>query len=579
MKKTLLTIIILFSFSFTYAQKELWGVNQGIDDGSPNSNGYKGNITKYDINGENPMIVHEFLDFTTGKTPKGKLFLASNGKLYGMTVAGGNTVGGLVANGNGVLYEYDLILNKYRVVYYFDTHAPNGIYGVGVIEPIEGKLYGSISNKVFCYDLATGVFIYVEGNAGYSIDGELIKASNGILYGSTTYSSNCPGAGQILPNNGTIFKVNTTTNTLTSVYLFKCDMSDGIAPTGGLVEAFPGKLYGTARGGGGVISEIQNNNGTLFEFDTDTNIFTKKLDFDGDNLGISPKGMVMGDNGNLYGVCSNGGINYVTLNGITYTQHQGTLFEYMPSTNSINKLYDFPNGEMTYAVNPTSIMKSSTGYFFGTSPGGFYRFNPVDNTTMTPCYPCTTPPTIPNANVTETLIEICRKPSYHEFVIDTFTPCVNTPFTFDVQNNNATSYTWKKDGEIVPQQTTGVLNMPNITTTDSGDYTCEMINECGTTVTMALHINVGCLGIDEMAAYKNLISLYPNPAKEALNIKLPENSNLKIKGCTISNMLGQVVFESNSDNSHINIANYATGIYSIVLKTDKGNWFGKFIKQ
>jgi len=575
MKKTLLTIVILFSFSFTYGQKELWGVNKGIDDGNPNSIGYKGNITKYDINGENPIIIHEFLDFSTGKTPKGKLFLSSNGKLYGVTIAGGNTVGGLIANGNGVLYEYDLILDKYRVVHYFDVQAPNGIHGVGVIEPNEGKLYGSVSNKVYCYDLETEVFTYLTGTAGYSIDGELVKASNGFLY-CTTRDSYCPGVNIIGPNNyGTIIKVNTINNSIQQVYQLQCDGSEGVRFSGEFIETTSGKLFNITEAGGNSLP----GNGTIFEFDINTNIFTRKVDFDGDNLGISPMGMVSGDNGSLYGVCSYGGINYVTLNGITYTQHQGTLFEYAPSTNSINKLYDFPNGEMTYSVHPTSIMKSSTGYFFGTSPGGFYRFNPVDNTTMTPCYPCTTPPTIPNANVTETLIEICRKPSYHEFDIDTFNPCVNTPFTFDVQNTNATLYTWKKDGEIVPMQTTGVLNMPNVTVTDSGDYTCEMVNECGTTVTMALHVNVGCLGIDEMAAYNKLISLCPNPAKEFLNIKLPENSNLTITGCTISNMLGQVVFKNNGDNPQINTANYATGLYSLVLKTDKGNWFGKFIKE
>jgi len=577
MKKTLLTFFIFFTFYFTHAQKELWGVNKGIDNGNPNSTGYKGNITKYDINGENPNIVHEFLDFATGKTPKGKLFLASNGKLYGITIAGGNTLGGVIANGNGVLYEYDLILEKYRVVHYFDVQAPSAIYGAGVIEPVTGKLYGTVSNKVFSFDLATEIFTFLTGAAGYSIDSELFKASNGFLY-CTTRDSFCPGANSIGPNNfGTIIKVNITANSVQQVYQLQCSGSEGSRFSGEFIETTPGKLINITDGGGNALP----GDGTVFEFDINTNTFTKKIEFDGDNLGSGPQATFSGDNGNLYGVCLNGGITYVTLNDVTYTEHRGTLFEYTPATNTITKLHDFgtqqsPQDYFTGA-NPNYIMRASSGNYFGISSYGVFKFNPADNSVTMPI-PFGTP-LPPNANATETLIEVCRKPSYHEFETDILNPCENTPFSFDVQNTNATSYTWKRDGEILTQQTTGVLNMPNITVYDSGNYTCEMINECGITVTMPLHVTVGCLDIDEMAVYKNHISLYPNPAKDILNIKLPENKNLKLIGCTISNMLGQVVLENYGENYQINTADYSTGLYSIILRTDKGNWFGKFIKE
>ena len=69
--------------------------------------------------------------------------------------------------------------------------------------------------------------------------------------------------------------------------------------------------------------------------------------------------------------------------------------------------------------------------------------------------------------------------------------------------------------------------------------------------------------------------LYPNPA----NDKILVNTTSAIDHITISNMLGQVVSESNGENYQINTANYSTGFYSIILRTDKGNWFGKFIKE
>lgn len=579
MKKTLLTIFLLSSSFLVHAQKELWGVNKGIDDGNENSTGYKGNITKYDSNGQNPVIVHEFLDFATGKTPKGDLFLASNGKLYGMTVAGGKQIEPPVEfndNGYGVLYEYDLIFDKYTVVHYFDKFAK---FGNPVIEPIAGKLYGSVSNKVFCYDLATKVFTYLTGATGDSIDGELMKASNGFLY-CTTKDSFCPDVTYVGPNNfGTIIKVNTTNNSIQQVYQLKCDGSDGIRFSGKFTETVPGKLINSTEAGGDALP----GNGIIFEFDINTNTFTKKLNFDGNNLGSAPQAMVNADNGKLYGVCLNGGTNvyFDSTNETTYTNHWGTLFDYNPTSNSVTKHHDFGNQQgPPYSFsgsNPTSIMRASSGDYFGISLWGIFKFNPVSNSVTMPIP--VGAPTTPNANVTESLIEICRKPSYHEFAVDTFDQCVNTPFTFDVHNTNAISYTWRKNGTIVPQQTTGILTIPNLAITDSGTYTCEMVNECGTTVTTALQLNVGCMSIDAIAAYKNLITLYPNPAKDILNIQLPENSNLKITRCTISNMLGQIVFESNGENTQIDTANYATGMYSLVLKTDKGNWFGKFMKE
>ncbi|AWH86526.1 hypothetical protein HYN59_16065 [Flavobacterium album] len=321
--------------------------------------------------------------------------------------------------------------------------------------------------------------------------------------------------------------------------------------------------------------------GTILEFDINTNTLTKKIEFNGDNLGSGPQATFNADNGKLYGVCQNGGISYVTINDVTYTEHRGTLFEYTPATNAITKLHDFgtqqnpPN--LFTGANPNYIMRASTGNYFGVTSFGVFQFNPADNSVIMPT-PFGTP-LPPNANVTESLIEICRKPSYHEFVTDTFNPCENTPFSFDVQNTNATSYVWKKNGEVVPFQSSGILSFPNITVADSGNYTCEMENECGITVTTVLHITVGCLGIDEMDAYKKLITVYPNPAKDVLSIKLPYNSNIKVTGCTISNMLGQVVFKSNEEIAQVETANYAKGVYNIVLKTDKGNWFGKFIKE
>jgi Secretion system C-terminal sorting domain len=569
MKKTLLTFIILLSFSFTYAQKELWGVNDGDYSHSPGFPFNYGKMVKYDINGENPEMMHDF-DSIQGYRPLGRLFLASNGKLYGTTVAGGET-GPVVTNGNaGVLFEYDLILNKYSVLHYFGSdNIGYSQPDIGVIEPTPGILCGATQNRIYNYDIVTESMTFSNPLLYQNfVTGELMKASNGYIYG-VSYGGYCQNVSSPLPYLGNIIKYDIVTNNVSFAHSITCPQRElkGSGPRNQLVEASPGKLYGTCVSGGINESNDPDNRkgGTLFEFNIDTNAFTKKIDFNLATIGALAFNLVIGDNSKLYGICEEGGASQ----SCDPTNNFGTLYEYTADTNVL-EVKQYLNLCTTPIRYPQFLMRTSNGHFIGiTVDGNIFKYDAVTNVITY----------ISTFYKTLNLIEICRKPSYHFFDVDTFTPCVNSPFTFDLQNTNATSYTWKKDGEIVPMQTTGVLNMPNVTAADSGDYTCEMVNECGTTVTMVLHLNVGCLGIDEMAAYKNLISLYPNPAKEILNVKLPENSNLKITGCTVSNMLGQVVFENNSENSQINIANYATGLYSLVLKTDKGNWFGKFIKQ
>lgn len=579
--KLKLLLLILFSLWGLggYSQKELWGVNKGADDGDPNSTGYKGNITKYDINGQNPVIMHEFTDFTTGKTPKGKLFLASNGKLYGKTIAGGNAPNNW-ENGYGILFEYDLVLNKYRVLYNFNSASGMTQYiGNGLIEPIIGKLYGSVGNKIFSFDLNTDVFTLLSGDVGVAnvIDGELMKASNGMVYGTSIYNY-CPNSsatGQY--NFGTIFKVNTTTNVLQVVNVFDCAGAGGggMLPTGGLIEGEPGKLYGT--GGSAYSSEY----GSIFEYNFLTNTKTLKQIFDGNNLGSNPKPLVNGGNGKLYGVCTYGGIITGFSNPSIY-DYNGTLFEYDYVFNTITKIRDFGQEPLVLdGYHPTSIMKSSTNNYYGLSSGGVFKYNPIDSTvllTIDPTDPNACPTCVVNGWVTESLIEICRKPSYQEFVVNTFSPAVGSTFTFDVHNTNATSYIWKKNNIDLPTQTTGILNLVSVTSIDSGTYTCTMTNECGTTVTMPLQINVN-LGIEEFIPLDKVITLFPNPTNNILNIKIYENSNIEISKITITNLLGQIVFFEEKNNNKIDVSKFETGLYQIKLTTNKGNWSTKFIKE
>jgi len=577
--KKIITLLLIFPLCYLnlYAQKELWGITQQTPYADE-----QGNIVKFDMNGENAMTIHHF-NYTTGKVPVAKLFLASNGKLYGTTAYGGigSTTATYQQDGNGVLYEYDLIFDTYRAVHLFNgTLAAHVNPTSCLIEPVPGKLYGGTKGGGFyVYDIATETVTSLNHTYSFEAMGaiysDLLKASNGFVYAVSGISFPCTAADP-QPNMGTVIKINTTSNTAQRVASFICVGTNGAGSNGALVEVFPNKIFFTSGAGYQYLPDegFVYPAGTIIEFNTLTNTLTPKITFDVFNsLGFNPSSFVLGDNGNLYGVCNHGGTTYRSPFTSGILNKTGTLFEYNPLTNSIIKLTEF----LPFKSNPGTIIKLSTGDLMGNiSSGSVFKYNINSNALQFP--DLTTYSDFPNQYSTQNLIEICRKPSYHFFDIDTFTPCINSTFTFDVQNTNATSYTWRKNGEIVPQQTTGILNLPNVTTTDSGDYTCEMTNECGTTTTMALHVNVGCLGVDEMAVYKNKITLYPNPARSEINIKLPENNLLKVSQCSIYNMLGQTVYEE-MQYSKIDTSNFTSGIYNLVLKTDKGNWFGKFVKE
>lgn len=560
MKKILLTV--LFANFFAFAQKELWGG----DDGAVSQTA--GLIGKYGINGENGSVVHSFITNTQGSKPLSELFTASNEKIYGTTYLGGPT--SVNNDGRGVLYEYDFILNKYRVVHNLTERAVNSINSTKFIEPIPGILYCATNNVVFKLELANNSVTYLNGVADYFITGSLVKAANGHVYGSSMDVALCPNViyvGQINP--GTIIKIDMSSNSIQKVYQLPCDYSNGLSIRA-LVEVTPNKLIGIAAGGG------IYGKGTLFEFNTLNNTLTKKIDFDGETMGENPVDLIDGGNGKLYGVCQNGG-------PAAQFWKKGTLFEYTIATNTINTLFNFgdtdSNGFETFE-SPISLLKTSTGNLVGlcnqTKP---FLYNLSTNQMTQTC--------VNNCNVygLQNLIEICRKPSYQEFVVNTFAPEVGTAFNYNINNDNATTFVWKKGNTVLPLQISGTLNFASVSLSDSGVYNCTMTNECGITVTMNLTINVSNLSVETIEDYRTLIALYPNPSKGNINIKYPENRGVKGLKYKITNLLGQTILENdivqkpNMTEIAIETAGFANGVYQVTLITDKGNWYGKFVKK
>ncbi|WP_396155208.1 T9SS type A sorting domain-containing protein [Flavobacterium sp.] len=580
--KKIITLLVLFPLIGIggYAQKTLIGVNTGNTGLTPP---YYGNITQYDINGENPAIVYEF-DGIDGSTPVGKLFLASNGKLYGTAKEGGIPGAGSSNASGGVLFEYDLIFNKYSVLHYFDLNSIDEGYNpyIGVIEPTPGILIGATANRIFRYDFVTQNITFSNFIPINNIYDELMIASNGFIYG-TSWGGNCSSTIANEPAQGTIFRYNLATNLTTTLFTYSCSGNNGTAPTK-LVEISPGILLGTNLSGG--IHTMTNpflRGGTIFQFNLNTNVFTTKIDFDYSLHGVYPLNLVQGDNGKLYGLCQEGGIPPGNTS-TNPTDFRGTLYEYIPATSVLEvkqyfglNSFNSPTNLNNYVSYPTSLMRTSLGAFVGTIPsGGLFRWSSDTNTITIPNY------TSSNINLynAANLIEICRKPAYQEIIVTNFDSCIGGTFTYDIQNTNATSYQWLKNNVAVTGQTTGVLNLTNLTASDAGAYTCVMTNECGTTNTMALNLTVNCLGTNTVAQLDKAIKLYPNPTKNSLNIQLPENIEVNVTGVTIANSLGQIVLEQKTQGvTTLDVSHLQSGIYFINLTTNYGDWKGKFVKE
>ena len=72
-------------------------------------------------------------------------------------------------------------------------------------------------------------------------------------------------------------------------------------------------------------------------------------------------------------------------------------------------------------------------------------------------------------------------------------------------------------------------------------------------------------------------TLYPNPAKEVLNIQVKQNA--AINSVEIYNQLGQIVMATTNAINSVDVANLASGTYFVKVNTEKGSANAKFVKE
>ncbi|REJ81721.1 MAG: T9SS C-terminal target domain-containing protein [Bacteroidetes bacterium] len=374
MKHKIITLLFAFicigSIFRTNAQTELWSTSK--EGGSYNL----GVIFKIKPDGSGFDKVYEF-DGTIGSLPLGSLTLSSNGLLYGQTTSGGTF-------NNGVIFSLDP--KTFDITKLHDFNGNDGAWPTGnLFESPDGKLYGMTSSGglynngvMFYYEPSSSQFVklldfdyFIYGSNPV---GSLMMASNGNIYGMTS-----EGGGywyQVTNNDGTsswnfkeefgvLFSYNSTLNAFYIEHIF----IEGGNPTGTLVEASDGKIYGVTETGGWM------NGGEVFSYDPITNLFESKHEFSLWIDGQTPVGSLTElPSGILFGM---------TMEAGGYSK--GIIFSYNPVSETFQKEFDF-DGTSSGSYPKGSLVTTSNGMLYGmTSEGGtlnngvLFQFDPLNS--------------------------------------------------------------------------------------------------------------------------------------------------------------------------------------------------------
>ena len=264
--------------------------------------------------------------------------------LFGVTPEGGG-------KGGGALTKFIPATNDFSVQLSFQKPGANTYYSSLTLAK-DGKFYGTTFNGgandagiIFSFDPATSTYLILydfDNVNGAQPSGSLIQAKDGKLYGMSSFGGAL--------NAGVIFSF----DPVTSVYskLFDFDNDNGANPSGSLLQTADGKMYGmTAQGG---VEGV----GVIFSFDPSSLIVTKLDDLDLVNGAVPTGSLVPGGDGLLYGMCANGGADQA-----------GVIFAFNPNKLTYAKLKNFDSMSGYYPGG--SLVKAIDGKFYGmTFKGG-----------------------------------------------------------------------------------------------------------------------------------------------------------------------------------------------------------------
>jgi uncharacterized repeat protein (TIGR03803 family) len=329
---------------------------------------------------DNPAFWHittlyAFTGNADGAVPYGGVVLDPAGNVYGTTAYGGN--------GGGVVFKVDPRGHE-SLLHTFTGYPGDGANPTeGVTRDSAGRLYGLTLNFLALYELqpsataCPAVLCPWNENILYNSEiGQLGGLPTGIPFfdaqGNVYATSNTGGSTNCEDGCGFIFKVDPQGHE-TVTYNFQGASDDGGWPTGPMLLAANGSLYGTTVIGG------TYGLGTVYTIDANGNESVLYSFTGGTDGGFPETGVIADGQGNLYGTTLGGGqhSNYCNDDGAC-----GVVFKLIPNQDGSwteSPFYSFQGG--ADGGNPYGLFRDSQGNFYGTtSTGGFCVYGPYCGT-------------------------------------------------------------------------------------------------------------------------------------------------------------------------------------------------------
>lgn len=322
-------------------------------------------------------IVHNFDDGSVtndGGVPYAGLLQGTDGNLYGTTAAGGSGDYFQYEEHFGTVYKITTSGTE-TVLYSFPSMVDDGLEPwAGLIQGRDGNFYGTTQVggdwnanygdgygtvfKISSNGTETILHSFSDGSVaddGVYPQAALIQGSDGNFYGTTYQGGSTASLINGVLGYGTAFKIDPEGN-LTILHSFG-DGSvphDGTFPSNSLVEGPDGNYYGTTAEGGTAFG------GTAFRI-TPSGQFTILDNFDYGSLPnnvYGPGEMILGNDGNFYGVAGGGSAGY------------GSVFK-MSTSGQITLLHSFGDGSVINdGHGPIGIIQATDGNFYGTTYSG-----------------------------------------------------------------------------------------------------------------------------------------------------------------------------------------------------------------
>lgn len=304
--------------------------------------------TVFELAGPNhqTFIPLAFLNTSTGTHPQARLFMGSDGNLYGTTFQSGQNGDGTVFELSGANHQTMSVLVAFNGSNGFESNGglidmagnfcgttyAGGPDGWGTVYELTGPNHQTVSTLV----------TFNVSNGSHPV-GELVADSTGDLYGTT--SSGGPG------NAGTVFELSGINHTtLTTVFNFNSTVGSG--PLAGLTIDAQGDLFGTTANSttsGGIAFELSGASHQTFTLLASLDRYATS-----NAAGYSAASMIFDAAGNLFGTTAYGGTN------------DGTVFELSgPTHQDFSVLADFTNA--VGATPYSGLVADSSGNLYGTT--------------------------------------------------------------------------------------------------------------------------------------------------------------------------------------------------------------------